>query len=642
MKYWNLGNTTVRNPQRIKDALLVLKQEFDGKHFTEEVQGQYFDALAKAGVIEGNPRKDGGKEQSGRKWAASFNQLGFAVCRTTEPPIRLTAAGEALLSDEALDTDVFLRQILKIQLPSPTERTLDDAAIHPFYLVLSVSVLLQQEGLKGLTKEELALFVQPAYRDDQGPEIVEQVKRYRNDRDKLIGRMVKRRFFLGRLSRRVRELFAEEVGSRVERVRRIYAGYHKDHDFLKSSEGKELLNELSATGKGFNTKRAATARGKFSDMLKDGASVAELQEAVLTHIFSVRMDTLSDYSDTTVRYSVITDLFTVGRQLLILKEDQINLAKAIVDAGAPAMVEGAEFWAAFHNPALPALPTDNTEFLERDIEALSDRLDQLSRETGAERKKLDVVAGEGVLQLKRRRQDLEQELITLKELEFYRAQGRPDQVADIISHFESVKEGEIIGGSDYLPAWAEWGVWRVFLSIDTIANPISKTRGFKIDSELYPVHHAKGGEEDLHFEYEDETVIPAEVTLNTGERQYAAEREPVRTHVARLMERKPDSSVIGVFVAPSIQPRTAHDFYTAYTAGDYSARLGKVIKLNIIPLTMDQLCMLLPGQPKGCRNYPELRERLNDMLALRSPDGDGTQWLDRINEYFEQAPAHVN
>lgn len=641
MKYWNLGNTTVRNPQRIKDALLVLKQQFEGQTFTEEVQKRYFDALVEAGIIEGEPRKDGGKEQSGRKWGAAFNQLGLAKCWKTKPPIEVTAAGNALLSDDTLDSDVFLRQMLKIQLPSPTEGALDNAAIHPFYLVLSVAVLLEQEGMKGISKEELALFVQPAYRDDQGPAIVEQIKEYRTERAKVTGRVVKRRFFREHLAAKVNELFAEEVGPRVEMVKRLHRGYHQDGAFVSSSAGTDLLNRLSTTGKGYNTKKAAAARTMFVDMVRNGSSVEELQAAAISYVFSVRMDTLGDYADTTVRYSAITGVFAIGRQLLSLKEDQLNLARAIVDAGSPSMLEGEEFWATFHNPTLPALPTDSTDFLERDIDALSDRLDELSVQTGSKRQEHAAVAGAGVLQLKRRREDLEQELISQKELQFYRAQGRPDQVADIISHFESIKEGEIIGGSDYLPAWAEWGVWRVFLSINTIANPISKTRGFKIDTELFPVHHAKGGAADLHFEYDEDTIVPAEITLNTGERQYAAEREPVRTHVAKLVEQNPKANVIGVFVAPTIQPRTAYDFYTAGSAGDYSAQLGRVIRLNIVPLTIDQLCQLLPGQRLSCENSDDLKARLGELLALRPapPNGDGTQWITRINEYFGATPA---
>jgi hypothetical protein len=348
-----------------------------------------------------------------------------------------------------------------------------------------------------------------------------------------------------------------------------------------------------------------------------------------------KISTLQDYSDTTVRYSAISGIFTIGRQSLVIKEDQLNLAKTIVTAGPPLVLEDDAFLAQFYDPTLPALPTDDAKFLEHDIQQLTARLNVLSDEPGT---KHEIIAAEAenILQLKKQRQGLEEQLIVLKELKFYRTQGEQGQVEDIINLFESIRAREIIGGSDYMPAWAEWGVWRVFLSINTIQNPISATRGFKINSELYPIHHAKGGAQDLLFEYENDSLIPVEITLNTGERQYAAEREPVRTHVYKLMEEYPSASVTGIFVAPSIQPRTAHDFLTAHTAGDYSARLGRALHLNIIPLTIEQLCMLLPGKKHGCSSYPELRKVLDSLIELRpaAGEGDGNDWLNNIANYF--------
>jgi len=563
MKTWNLGNTTVRNPERIKAGLALIKQHFDGKIFDKAAQTELFDILLEAGVLSGSEATSD-RGASGRKWQSVCNKLGFVqqtkVGRNIS--IAVTPAGSALLSGTVLESDLFLRQMLKVQLPSPTEKRLDGAAIHPFYLVLSIAVGLEDQGMKPLSKEEIALFIQSATRDDMAPQIIDTIKQYRDQRNAVEGRVQKRAFFQDHLTHKVAELW-----------------------------------------------------GTVTDQHKK---------------------TLVDYSDTTVRYSAITGIFTMGRQSLVIKEDQINLAHALVAAGSPALLEGDEFTRVFTDPAIPALPTDNAGFLEHDIQALTARLDQLSQETGATLENRTDITGADILRLKRRRQDLEAELIKQKEVQFYKQQGNSDQVTDIINLFESIKNKEIIGGSDYLPAWAEWGVWRVFLSINTITNPISDTRGFKINTELYPIHHAKGGAEDLRFEYSDNTLIPAEITLNTGERQYAAEREPVRNHVLKLIENRPDVNVVGVFVAPVIQPRTAHDFFSVYTSGDYSQRLGRAVSLDILPLTIEQLCQFLPGQSRGCCNYGELRGRINELLAYREHCSDGSQWLTSIDQYFAE------
>lgn len=556
MKTWNLGNTTVRNPERIRDALRVFRDEYSGRTFDVATQNEFFTSLIRADVIKGDPNQTGSRDWSARKWASAFNKLGLALPRGTKanPVVTITPAGEALLSDDSLESDVFLRQMLKIQLPSPTEDDLEGASIHPFFLVLSVAVELIKRDMKPLGKEEISLFLQSATRDNQVNEIVDSIAHYRQAKDEIQGKIGKRKFFLDSLLIKATQLYGNEA-----------------------------------------TKQ--------------------------------KMGTLQDYSDTTVRYSAITGIFTIGRQSLIIKEDQTNLAYAIIEAGIPKLYDEAEFWEFFHNPSLPALPTDNASFLENDISSLTARLRELSQHTGATVLDRGEVEYDNVNKLKKRREDLEDELTSLKEIQFYRSQHDHQQVNDIIGLFESIKNRETIGGSDYLPAWAEWNVWRVFLSINTIANPISETRGFKINSELFPVHHAKGGQADLCFEYDDGTIIPAEITLSSRERQFTMEGEPVRFHVKSIVEKNQSSEVIGLFTAPDVHVATAHEFFKA---DYYSEKLGKVVQMNIVPLTFEQLQSLLPGQRNACNNGAELLSKLRDIIQLKSTSEDGHVWLQKI------------
>lgn len=558
MKTWNLGNTTVRNPERIKDALRVFRDEYSGRKFDIPTQKEFFVSLIRAGVIKGDPNQAGSRDWSARKWASAFNKLGLALPRGTKenPVVTITDAGQALLSEDSLASDIFLRQMLKIQLPSLTEDNLDGASIHPFFLVLSVAVEMVRREMKPLGKEEIALFLQSATNDNQSMEIVDSILHYRAARDEIKGRIGKRKFFLDSLLIKATHLYGSEV-----------------------------------------TKQ--------------------------------KMGTMQDYSDTTVRYSAVTGIFTIGRQSLSIKEDQINLAFAIVDAGIPKLYTGEDFLAVFHNPTVPALPTDDVRFLQTDIDALKVRLNELSSQTGATISERPELNADNVSKLKRRREDLEDELTDLKEIQFYRSQHSDAQVQDIKSLFESIKNREMIGGSDYLPAWAEWNVWRVFLSINTIANPISNTRGFKINSDLFPIHHAKGGQSDLHFEYEDGTIIPAEITLSSNERQFNMEGEPVKFHVKTIIEMNQASEVIGLFTAPDVHVSTAHEFFGA---DFYSSRIGGVVKMNIVPLTFDQLQSLLPGQKNSCDDGNELLSRLRSLIALKESSKDGSVWLQKINQ----------
>ena len=54
MKYfqWTIGSTTVRNPDRLREGLQVLKEHFDGKEWNTAQQEKFFDLLRDNGVYE--------------------------------------------------------------------------------------------------------------------------------------------------------------------------------------------------------------------------------------------------------------------------------------------------------------------------------------------------------------------------------------------------------------------------------------------------------------------------------------------------------------------------------------------------------------------------------------------------------------
>src|SRR5690606_26797172 len=121
-----------------------------------------------------------------------------------------------------------------------------------------------------------------------------------------------------------------------------------------------------------------------------------------------------------------------------------------------------------------------------------------------------------------------------------------NQLEEIGNNFELIKNKTFLGGDMYAPAFYEWNTWRVFLAIDDFNSNVHDTRGFQIDAEINPTHHAKGGHADMEFEY-DEKVIVVECTLSIGENQWSMEREPVQRHVKNAMRRSL-KEVIGVFV----------------------------------------------------------------------------------------------
>lgn len=185
-------------------------------------------------------------------------------------------------------------------------------------------------------------------------------------------------------------------------------------------------------------------------------------------------------------------------------------------------------------------------------------------------------------------------------------------------------------GVAYLPAFYEWNVWRVFLAVNQIVNEIPATRGFLLDEDMYPVHHAKAGQPDMLFEYDD-CLLVVEVSLAMGENQWSQEQEPVPRHVKDVMVANPGLDVLGLFVAPKIDPNTAVTFR------NYPLLVnGQERRLDIVPLSTGQLRVLLAWFDSHHVDSRQVLATLRELLDYRSVAGDGLAWLRLIESHIDE------
>ena len=114
MKQWNIGNTTIRNPNRIKDGLTLLK-EFEGKNWDYNLQLNFYNEANKRGIMESGGSKVKEKELHARKWGSCLNQLGLARAWKSEKKglVEITDVGNLLIDDEITFEEAMLRQLLK-------------------------------------------------------------------------------------------------------------------------------------------------------------------------------------------------------------------------------------------------------------------------------------------------------------------------------------------------------------------------------------------------------------------------------------------------------------------------------------------------------------------------------------------------
>ncbi len=630
MKHWNVGNTTVRNPNRIKDGLRVFRDHFVGIAWNQQAQEQFYDLLVEKGIVD-----EGEAEQvpasrgiAGRKWTSCFKQLGLVKPWKRGGAVSLTDLGEALIEDQVLENDLFLRQFLKQHLPSPIESGAKYTGfdVYPFRLTLGVINALRENGLTGITKEEIGLFLITTLQNEDEAATVEQIINYRRSRDALTGKARKRQFYHEIKKQTIRDLYRIELEEKYSKLAELAEGYRFDLEFLESETADELLNHVVRLGKGSKTKRARYYRAKIIKSIKDRGPLEEQQGLLDEMYLGVKGATLNDYADTAVRYFAKTGLLSLSGEKLIFKETELSLIKQLVDEGYPDYVEDS-YLGAFYNISSPFLPSDDELFLQSNIQTLAKLRDNLSREVGATPKQLSLLPTT-TPELKRVEAEIKGDISSYKEIVFYRQQ--PEQVEDIIEYFEKIADYSLLGGDAYRPAYFEWTIWRVFLAIDAIRNPISQTRRFEIDEELNPIHHARGGVADMLFEYDD-FVLAAEATLRTGPNQWSAEIESVPRHVTSEMQKYSNKPVYGVFVAPTIDPNTAQQFYgQTYWVGEQQ------VDVNIIPFTTTQIIEVARKFEQERFSTSMLKGLMETLVSLKTEARHGVDWRRAIDRFVSE------
>ncbi|MDO4338669.1 MAG: AlwI family type II restriction endonuclease [Eubacteriales bacterium] len=331
--------------------------------------------------------------------------------------------------------------------------------------------------------------------------------------------------------------------------------------------------------------------------------------------YDKKADNFLDYSDMNMRYLRISGVLQrKGRGMIITPAKHIlaeKLAKSTSNEESiliqyKRLCKGAE------------LPTDN-------VDTAKALLNDLMKQMKGRQILFDVsdLPLNTAAEINIARQRLENILSQTDEIQY--AKEQCNQWQEIADYMELLIKG---GGKrtydddnvievpkDETPAYLEWILWRASLAIDHMVNKPYEVRGFKLDSDFFPVSAAGGGKGDLYCEFNDFTIL-TEVTMSTSSRQEAMEGEPVRRHVSDAVL-KYDKPVYGIFIAVKIDTNTAETFRHGiwYARGDVKQRL------DIVPLTLAQyreyfMAMFRTGHvnPEKLRELILLCETRRDIL----------------------------
>jgi hypothetical protein len=567
---WHIGNTTVRTPYRLQEALQeLLGSPLNGNLSGRDQEQAFAEFLHENNIVEvARIARNEDASDVGRKWRAALSQLGFITPRLTsnlpsgvvDPKLTDYVKGIETLSGRqyeitpngarlgqadtlAAQQECFLRALAAYQIPSVLEDRYETPPFSPLRYVLEVFSEIKARGeAEKLSFQEFALFVQTTSTAYGAGKAATEILEFRRGRDAAKGHV--RAFDRARY---------ESVAKEVDR----------------------------------------------------------------------RSETLDDYADLSFRYLKATGLFREAGRGIAISPNKAQLAELIRQQGYDP-VDDAAYLSRLWQGA--ELPTDDIITARVVVEDLAKKLSDRGQVAAAPPATIPLPD----LELIRHR--FEDRLLQLDEEEF--AADQANKIDEIVAWMEALATNGSVKLPDgsrlavpkgEAPAYLEWVIWRAFLAINSLTIPPWEARNFKIDQDFLPVHCAPGGRPDMVFEFEN-TIIVVEVTLTSSSRQEAAEGEPVRRHVARFAENAA-KKVYGLFIAIDIDSNTAHTF----SAGAWYLPDDSKISLDIVPLKLDEFRLFLIS---GRGKLDEMPKRLRDLLMeCRSVSNrDAPLWKQEITK----------
>lgn len=347
--------TSPRTPAKMIPEIQLLNSNFAGQVWNNDTQIAFMELLKEENFFNGEGANDPAFSARDRMNRAP-KALGFVKL---SPKISLTPAGERLVSAKRKE-EIFLRQLLKFQVPSPYHKPSNNAADFCVKPYLELFRLIRHFG--SLKFDELMIYGLQLVNYNKFDEIVGKIDNFRIAK-------------------------AEVKGS-----------YNKFKTETLKTELLEIYQSEINTG---NTKTRESRDKSIDKFLRTKAS------------------NLHDYADACIRYLRATGLVNishVGRSLSIIPE-KINEVDFFLDNTDrnPCFVDDAKQYADYLGDAtLPILQTDNKIAI---IEKLQNEFPQTSFDKTDDIELLKDALDDAIAE--RKAQIIENQITAIKDYKFY-------------------------------------------------------------------------------------------------------------------------------------------------------------------------------------------------------------------------------
>jgi len=547
--------TSPRTPAKMIPEIGLLHAHFAGQRWNNETQRAFMELLREENFFNGKGANDPAFSARDRINRAP-KALGFVIL---SPTIQLTLAGEELVNSRRKD-EIFLRQLLKFQVPSPFHRPTENSA--EFWVKPYLELFRLIRHFDSLKFDELMMFGLQLVDYREFDTIVEKINQFRIAKAQNEGNY--KRFRAEYFEKELREIYSADISSGNTRTR-------------------------------------------------------ETNDVSIAKFLSTKASNMRDYTDACFRYLRATGLVNIshlGKSISIVPEkiQEVNYFLQNTDREPCFIDNEGQYVDYLGDPLIPKLLTDNRELLEQKIRKEFPQLEISETATLQDLKNLFADELEN-----RKEQILTKQVAAIKDYRLFE---------DISTTFNQILDNSLYD----TPLMLEWNTWRAMTMLD--GGEIKAN--LKFDDFGNPMSTAQGNMADIVCDYGD-FGLTVEVTMQSGQRQYETEGEPVPRHLAKF-KRETKKTAYCLFIAPTINNACKAHFYTLHKLNiQYYGGTSTIVPLPLsIFIKMVQASHNANYVPEP-RHVQRFFERSNELANLTDNEVDwyngiiekAQNWLDK-------------
>ena len=347
----------------------------------------------------------------------------------------------------------------------------------------------------------------------------------------------------------------------------------------------------------------------FSDDIQQGnTKTRESKDASVAKFIKTKASNQRDYTDACFRYLRATGLVSIsqkGKSLYITPEKKAEVEYYLnnIDRKPVFIDSEREYKAYLFDSTVPTLYTDDRDNIIQELSVISPGISYADWDIFALKKELKHKLTE------RKAGIISKQVKRLKDYKEY---------ADVIGTF-----GDIMNKAYYdTPLMFEWNTWRAMTMLDggnIVAN-------LKFDDNGDPLSTASGNMADIVCDY-GKFALAVEVTMQSGQKQYEMEGEPVSRHLAKL-KKETGKEAYCFFIAPKINESCIAHFFVLHKL-NLSSYGGESV---IIPLELDVFTKMV--EQSGKATYEPSPEQVHkfckySMEVAKSVNNE-MEWYEKI------------